>query len=80
MADRSDKTRDKREGDILGLGHVTGGGTDVDRARPDTAAERPHRHVGEIEPLSNPTPSRGEGGATSIDMGSGGEGTDLDRD
>lgn len=80
MADRSDETRDTRAGDILGLGGPTTSprGTDV----PDNTTKTPRRrrHLDETDPMteSSDAPTTRGAGATGIDMGSGGEGTDIE--
>lgn len=82
--DRSDERND-RVGDVLGLGHITPEPTDVDRRPRERAEEsqqtrRHHRMQRGADRILN---RRGEEesqhpGATSIDMGAGGEGTDIE--
>lgn len=85
MADRSDEARDdKRQGDILGLGGVTGGDRAVNSLGTEEDEKRRRRRMREgADDLVTGTTAtdatpRGAG-ATSIDMGSGGEGTDIER-
>ena len=76
------------EGDILGLGGpdatVKNLDTDttVESTFSDETAKRRRRMsegADEVTPTaSETTPSRGQGGAAGIDMGSGGEGTGLE--
>lgn len=77
MADRSDEKRDDlREGDILGLGNVGSGGTDI----PDNTVKSPRRRhrVEDEEPITESSDVPRSPGATGVDMGSGGEGTDIE--
>ncbi len=79
MANKSPKDR---VGDVLGLGNLTGSsipGAEPARRRESEEAHRHHRmNEGADELTPTPTaPHRGSG-ATGIDMGSGGEGTDLE--
>jgi len=83
MADRSDEARDKRAGDILGLGGVTGKEHPVNSLGAEDEEKRRRRMREGIDELTtgtagNEPPSTGAG-ATSIDMGSGGDGTDIER-
>ena len=84
MADRSDEARDKRQGDILGLGGVTGGDHTANSLGTEDEERRRRRMREGADDMvtgttgTDVTPQRS--GATGIDMGSGGEGTDLDRD
>jgi hypothetical protein len=76
------KSKKDRVGDVLGLGNVTGSsirGADPVLPRESEEAHRHHRmNEGADEVTPTPTaPHRGSG-ATGIDMGSGGEGTDLE--
>jgi len=74
-------------GDILGLGgpdanvkNLESTGSEVSPADSDEAARRRRRmSEGADELTPEPTgPSRGNGGATGVDMGYGGQGTDLE--
>ena len=75
------KNRKDRVGDVLGLGNTPPAplpGSDT-LARESDEAQRHHRMnegADEVTPVAT-TPHRGSG-ATGIDMGSGGEGTDLE--
>jgi hypothetical protein len=77
----SRKNRNDRVGDVLGLGNTPAAplpGSDT-IARESEEARRHHRMnegADEVTPGAT-APQRGSG-ATSIDMGSGGEGTDLE--
>jgi len=85
MADRSDEARDqKRQGDILGLGGVTGGDHAVNSLGTDDEKQRRRRRMREGADdmvtgttATDATPQ--STGGTSIDMGAGGEGTDIER-
>jgi hypothetical protein len=83
MADRSDEKRDKQAGDILGLGGVTGGHKVTNSLGSDEEARRRRMREGadELVPdTTGTTEATPQGaGATGIDMGSGGEGTDIER-
>ena len=77
------KRNKERVGDVLGLGNAASSSiqnSEVGSLRHESEAERRHHRMSEgadeITP-SAATPHRGSG-ATGIDMGSGGEGTDLD--
>lgn len=75
-----DDDRPKREGDILGLGGMV---VPKDSDDPTTEydeesiARRRARSAVPDEPAADPNMSRGAG-ATGIDMGSGGNGTDIE--
>lgn len=83
--DRTDEKRDKDEpsrvGDTLGLGDaVVPKSPDDPTASEDPASVRRRRErmSGDDDVASNNgTRDRGHSGATGIDMGSGGEGTDI---
>ena len=88
MADRSDEAReDKRQGDILGLGGVTGSDHTVNslgrEEKEEDERRRRRMREGANDMVAGTTATdatpRGAG-ATSIDMGSGGEGTDIERE
>jgi hypothetical protein len=83
MADRSDEARDKRAGDILGLGGVTGGDHTTNSLGTEDKARRQRRMRNGADDMvrgTTATDATPQGpGATSIDMGSGGEGTDIER-
>jgi hypothetical protein len=82
MADRSDEARDKRAGDILGLGGVTGGDHTVNSLGSEDEARRRRRLREGIDDMVTGTSATDATprtpGATSVDMGSGGEGTDIE--
>ena len=81
--DRSDERND-RVGDVLGLGNITPEPTDVDRTPLERAEEsqqtrRHHRmERGADRILNRREEETRHPGATSIDMGAGGEGTDIE--
>jgi hypothetical protein len=84
MADRSDEARDdKRQGDVLGLGGVIAGDHTTNSLGTEDEQRRRRRMREGADDMvtgttaTNATP-RGTG-ATSIDMGAGGEGTDIER-
>jgi hypothetical protein len=81
--DRSDEGKD-RVGDVLGLGNISPQPTDVDR-RPlergeeSQQARRHHRmQEGADRILNRREEPAGHPGATSVDMGAGGQGTDIE--
>ena len=82
MADRSDEARNKREGDILGLGGITGADhTTNSLGSEDEEHRRRRMREGADDMVTGTTATEAtprRSGATSIDMGSGGEGTDLE--
>ena len=82
MADRSDEARDKRAGDILGLGGVTGRDHTVNSLGSEDEERRRRRLREGIDDMATGTSAtdatRRTPGATSVDMGSGGEGTDVE--
>lgn len=80
--DRSDEQKGSRAGDILGLGDVVAG----DNTAPHTSTtpeearkrhERMQQGADDVTGKASDMP-RGHGGATGIDMGAGGEGTDVE--
>jgi hypothetical protein len=78
--DRSDE-KNQRAGDILGLGDVVAGDTTTPPATADAEEIRKRRArmqegADDVAGVSNDTP-RGAG-ATGIDMGAGGDGTDIE--
>ena len=82
--DRSDERKD-RVGDVLGLGHITPEPTDVDRRPLERGEEsqqtrRHHRMQRGADRILNRHDEEEprHPGATSIDMGAGGEGTDVE--
>jgi hypothetical protein len=79
MADRSDE---KRSGDVLGLGDVRGGGTDIGGAplahETDEEQRRRRMREGADEMVTGTGATPRGNGATGIDMGAGGEGTDIE--
>jgi hypothetical protein len=81
--DRSDERKETRTGDVLGLG--SSGGTDTIEPRADAAEEDQRRRErmseGADDMTSGATESGGVhrgAGATGVDMGAGGEGTDVE--
>ena len=86
MADRSDEARDdKRQGDVLGLGGVTGGHHAVNSLGSEDQERRRRRMREGIDEMATGTSEierldRREGhGEASVDMGAGGDGTDVER-
>jgi len=84
MADRSDEARNqKRQGDILGLGGVTGGHHAVNSLGTEDEERRRRRMREGADDLvtgttaTDATPQ--SSGAASVDMGAGGNGTDIER-
>ena len=80
--DRSDERND-RVGDVLGLGNITSEPTDIRPTSDDTEdSEQARRHermtkgADRILTGSDEPPRRS--GATGIDTGAGGEGTDIE--
>jgi hypothetical protein len=74
-----DRTPD-REGDVLGLGGAAVPKTPGDPTTEydeESIAQRRRRATGVDEPVSTPETSRSSG-ATGIDMGAGGSGTDIE--
>ncbi len=82
----TDKDRAKTHpGDVLGIGHVV---PERDHApgtspvTPDSEAHRRHHRMSEgadeLVPDTSPAPAQRGGGAAGIDMGAGGEGTDIE--
>jgi len=82
MADRSDEARDKRAGDVLGLGGITGADHAVNSLGTEDEERRRRRmREGADEMVTGTTATDvtpRTPGATGIDMGAGGEGTDLE--
>jgi hypothetical protein len=84
--DRSDERKDKSVGDILGLGGSSGGATDRNEPRAHATDEEQRRRRERMnEGADDMTPAGTErggvhrgAGATGIDMGAGGEGTDVE--
>jgi hypothetical protein len=76
------KSKNDRVGDVLGLGNVSG--SSVRNGEPvahhESDAEHRRRRMSEGADELTPTATTPErtSGATGIDMGSGGEGTDLE--
>lgn len=83
MADRSDEARDqKRQGDILGLGGVTGGDHTVNSLGTEDEERRRRRMREGVDDMATGTTEldRRDGhGSASVDMGAGGDGTDIER-
>ena len=82
MADRSDEARDKRAGDVLGLGGVTGRDRTVNSLGTEDEERRRRRmREGADDMVTGTTATDATPrtpGATGVDMGSGGEGTDVE--
>ncbi len=69
-----------RVGDVLGLGSVTGSSDPHEHGRPrESDAEHRHHRMSEGADEITPAPTTPErhSGATGIDMGAGGAGTDV---
>ena len=78
--DRSDEQKD-RVGDVLGLGHIAPDTTEPARPVEDDSEEAPrHRRIqrGADSLLGGPEAPERHPGATGIDMGAAGEGTDIE--
>ena len=89
--DRYDEGRDRtddmhtddttaRSGDVLGLGGAAvpkAPGDPTTDYDPESVAQRRERALGEVEPTPNEDPDRQRSGATGIDMGAGGQGTNI---
>lgn len=82
--DRSDERKDNRTGDVLGLGSSGGSETMEPHGRAADEDEQ-RRRQRMSEGADETTPSGTEsgsahhgGGATGVDMGAGGEGTDVE--
>ncbi len=78
---RSDEKDPQRMGDVLGLGDVVAGDTAAPHTSQDPEEirkrrERMHEGADELTEGTTDTPRRP--GATGIDMGAGGEGTDVE--
>ena len=79
-SDSRDEDMPKREGDILGLGGAVVPKSSADQTTEydeESVARRRARSAGMDEPAGTRELHRGKG-ATGIDMGSGGDGTDLE--
>jgi hypothetical protein len=84
--DRSDERKEKPDGDVLGIGGASGGGSDAIEPRGHEGDEEQQRRRQRMsEGADDLTPSGTErgaahhgAGATGIDMGGGGEGTDVE--
>ena len=71
---------EERTGDVLGLGGAAvpkAAGDPSAEQDPESVAKRRSRMRGEGDEGSGVTVDRGSGGATGIDMGAGGSGTDV---
>jgi hypothetical protein len=82
--DRSDERKENRSGDVLGLGDITPDSAKEPRNR-TMDEERSERRDRMSEGADDIMPSNAESGgvrrrsgATGIDMGGGGEGTDVE--
>ena len=83
--DRSDERKDKRDGDVLGLGGpISSNDTGAPRAHAaDEDQQRRRQRMSEGADEVTPDGAESGGthrgaGATGIDMGAGGEGTDIE--
>ena len=79
--DRPDEQKNPRAGDILGLGDVVGGDATLPRTSndPEEVRKRHERmEEGADEVTGRATDIPRTHGATGIDMGAGGEGTDVE--
>jgi len=78
------KSKKDRVGDVLGLGDVRG--SSIQNAEParrhESETERRHHRMSEgadeITPTATGTTPERHSGASTVDMGAGGEGTDLE--
>ena len=80
MKDRRDSNEMERTGDVLGLGGSAvpkSPGDPTASNDPESVARRRERALGEDEPTRTEDPDRQRSGATGIDMGAGGQGTQL---
>jgi hypothetical protein len=84
---RSDDDRNEHHGGVLGLGDTGSSITDQESGQPSRPAgateeagrrRRMSEGADELTPSSAAEPHQGGSGATGIDMGAGGEGTDLE--
>jgi hypothetical protein len=78
---RSDDQNTGRSGDILGLGDVVPGDSNAPHTsrHPDEVRRRHERMQEGADDLTNVTrEQRPSGGAAGVDMGAGGEGTDIE--
>ena len=75
---RSDDQTTQRSGDILGLGDVVAGETPTPRDADDVRKRRERMQEGADDLTPTRTDETRGAGATGIDMGSGGEGTDIE--
>ena len=82
--DRSDERKENRNGEVLGLGGAVSPNDDLTRAHAseEDAERRRHRMnegADELVPGASESGNVHRGaGATGIDMGAGGEGTDVE--
>jgi hypothetical protein len=74
-----------RPGEVLGIGHIDTPAGNRESGIPRTASAdeaRRHRRMNdgadELVPGTQSTPVQHGGGAASVDMGAGGEGTDIE--
>ena len=78
------KSKKDRVGDVLGLGNISGSSVRNVESTPRHESDAEHRHhrmnegADEVTPTATATTPNRASGATGIDMGSGGEGTDLE--
>jgi hypothetical protein len=78
---RSDDQNNSRAGDILGLGDVVPGDSTAPHTsqRPDEVRKRHARMQEGADDMTNAAHEQpSSGGAASVDMGAGGEGTDIE--
>lgn len=81
MADRSDEARDTRNGDVLGLGNVAPAPGAPHTHETDEARRRRRMREGadSMTGAEGAVDTSDHGpGATGVDMGSGGDGTDIE--
>jgi hypothetical protein len=81
LADERDR-EPVRQGDILGLGGIEvpkAPGDPTTEHDPQSVAQRRSRALADEPPAAQPVDPTKQGGATGIDMGSGGQGTLLRR-
>ena len=83
--DRSDERKDLRNGDVLGLGGSAGGDETMEPRGKAADEDQQRRRERMSEGADELTPGGPEGGgahrgggATGVDMGAGGEGTDVE--
>ncbi|HEX4565970.1 MAG TPA: hypothetical protein VH138_05025 [Vicinamibacterales bacterium] len=82
---RDKKRSAEQPGEVLGIGHITPSTVnDESRVRPPSSADEARRQrrmnegADELVPGTQSTPAQHGGGAAGVDMGAGGEGTDIE--